>query len=273
MLTGKRKVFILLSILDKQIVKKVLVFLGKNERRIVASLLKNNIKFSETEKIKVLKEFLATMEFYRKLRKLNINLYFRIGLLFLTTASFVFLYNFDGISHIISEFIKFLAIGGEYIFVFPILMVYIRNKTGKSFFSYGYTTKKPLYDIFIGIVASVCVFLLLSLLNLSLTEETALSGFYKATYILILSLLAPLCEETIFRGIIYDLIEKKFNHNLALLGSSFLFTFAHLPKDLNEIFLYFLISFILGILRFSSRNLIPSTIAHAFSNILVYLVY
>ncbi len=272
MLTGKRKALILLSILGNRIVKKVFYFLGKRERKTLNSLFKNNITLSEAEKTKVLKEFLAYMEYYRKLRKLNVELYFRIGLFIFTLMFLIFLFIFQDLSNIISGLTKFLAVGGGYIFVFPILFIYIKSKTGKSFFAYGYNTKKPLYDIFIGIVASVFVFLLLNLLNLSLGEETELTGFYKTTYIFILFIFAPLCEEVIFRGIIYDLIEKKLNKHFALFVSSLIFTFAHIPKDLKETFLYLSISLILGILRFAGGNLISSTIAHAFSNIFVYLI-
>ncbi len=215
------------------------------------------------------------MNYYRSLRKANLELYFKI-LMFLIVVLFVlgvlvFQNIFYGLQRFIVELNKFFAIGGGYLLIMPFLALYIKNKTGKGIFDYGFKSQNLLRDVLTGIFASVFIFILLSLINLNISYESEIKGFYREIYFLVLLVLAPFSEETLFRGIIYDLIEKKFNKHLALFGTSLIFTLAHLPKDTAEFFLYFIISLILGMLRYANSNLIASFIAHSIGNLGIYL--
>ncbi|MGC8765609.1 MAG: CPBP family intramembrane glutamic endopeptidase [Brevinematia bacterium] len=276
MVSGKRKVVILLRLLGLKVALKIISLLGKKEREILKTAQRTEVNIKEIEKIKVLKEFISYMNYYKSVRKANLELYFKFFILVLTTVIVVailfFKNSFYELQKIIFELSKFLAIGGGYLFILPFLFLYTRNKTGKGLFEYYYTSENFLRDIFVGVVASVFVFILLSIINLEVTFKSELSGLYKELYIIVLVFLAPFCEEILFRGIAYEFLEKKLNKQLAVIGSALLFTLVHIPQNAGEAGVYFLISLILGGLRYFTSNLLSSTIAHSIGNIGIYFL-
>jgi len=275
-ISGRRKAVILLTLLGNELGRKVLSFLTKKEKEIIKLALKSETKITEKEKIHVLKEFLSHANYLRTLRELNRELYFKIALFTAAIAISIILLTFKNASYelenIFGELNKFLAIGGGYIVLLPFIISYIKNKTGKKIIEYAYKSTNTIRDIFTGIIAAVIITIILTFLNLNITEFTELKGIYNEIYILVLVFLAPFCEELIFRGIIYDIIEKKFNIQLAILLSSIIFTIAHIPRNLSEFFLYFTVSFILAFSRFITSNLLAPTIAHCLANLAIYLL-
>lgn len=92
--------------------------------------------------------------------------------------------------------------------------------------------------------------------------------------ILFLLLGVAIPEELFFRGFIQ---EKLCNNLKAVIVSSFMFTFAHIPNLLFHRDFYSLLtffpSFIMGWLYMKTSNLLPSIIFHFLANLVYYLVF
>lgn len=94
--------------------------------------------------------------------------------------------------------------------------------------------------------------------------------------ILSIGLFIPIAEEVLFRGYLYKVILKSFAsskiHAIAILVQSFIFTVVHIQYSLGVLLLVFLAGCALGILRWRTKSIIPSTIVHCINNSLgVYL--
>ncbi|MFC7393520.1 CPBP family intramembrane glutamic endopeptidase [Scopulibacillus cellulosilyticus] len=87
--------------------------------------------------------------------------------------------------------------------------------------------------------------------------------------ILVISIIGPILEETVFRKVIFGSIYKKTNFFIAGLISSLIFAFAHMDK---HILVYTLVGFVLCYLYKKSGRIIVSMFAHAAMNSLVVLL-
>jgi len=78
---------------------------------------------------------------------------------------------------------------------------------------------------------------------------------------------APICEETIFRGLIQGwLLRRGIAPWMAIMGTALLFAAGHLdPSNLEN---YFLSGLILGYLAYRTRSLLPGMVWHALFNLL-----
>ena len=83
------------------------------------------------------------------------------------------------------------------------------------------------------------------------------------------SLLAPVFEETIFRGVLLPILSRDFGINLGIIVSAFIFALAHL--SLGEMLPLFVLGLGLGIIRIASGSLLSSVIMHALWNGLTFL--
>ncbi len=80
---------------------------------------------------------------------------------------------------------------------------------------------------------------------------------------------APLFEETIFRGILLPTIARDFGKILGIIFSAFIFALAHL--SLGEMLPLFVLGIGLGITRIASGSLLSSVIMHSLWNGLTFL--
>lgn len=142
--------------------------------------------------------------------------------------------------------------------------------------SFGYLSKKQLL-LFIGI------FLLTVLVNIGYhtffsvssgaaiqhLEET--SNGLSLSFIVSVTVLAPIQEEFIFRGILQGAIFE--SSWLGLVLTSSLFSFMHEPYDVPSFFYYLLGGFLLGFAYKKSQNLWVSTLVHMSYNSLPLLTY
>ena len=142
--------------------------------------------------------------------------------------------------------------------------------------SFGILSKKQLL-LFIG------TFLLTVLVNIGYhtffsvssgaatqhLEET--SNGLSLSFIVSVTVLAPIQEEFIFRGILQDAIFE--NSWLGLVLTSSLFSFMHGPYDVPSFFYYLLGGLLLGFAYKKSQNLWVSTLVHMFYNSLPLLTY
>lgn len=85
--------------------------------------------------------------------------------------------------------------------------------------------------------------------------------------------LSPLCEELFFRGVVFQVIRKKFGIITSIMLVSFVFSLAHYANQLlayKILLASFVYSLFLTWLFERSRSLFPSLVCHAIINILIY---
>lgn len=83
-------------------------------------------------------------------------------------------------------------------------------------------------------------------------------------FFLTLGVLAPLCEESLFRGFLYSSLRKRFGVGVSLLVSASLFSAAHL--DPGAVVPLLCLGLVFGYVFERTRSLVPSMIAHGLWN-------
>jgi sodium transport system permease protein len=130
-------------------------------------------------------------------------------------------------------------------------------------------------------LADLSTFLLTSFptLKTRLTETTALAEMLAAVshgalppgsqwqLVLVLVLLAPVCEELAFRGFVLTGLRQRFHPWTAILLSSLLFAVSHL--NVFQFLPMFVLGVILGMIATRSRSVLPGTLLHVLYNGLV----
>ena len=171
----------------------------------------------------------------------------------------------------------------------PLWIVYyqIKSSTGafsfkKDYFQFNFL---PIEEAIIqgikGWLTIVPFVLLISLIMNSLIEnqngsnpllEIVLNNNNYLSFILLFittSLLAPVFEEIIFRGVLLPTLSREFGIILGIIISAFIFAIAHL--SLGEMPPLFILGIGLGITRIASGSLLSSVIMHSLWNGLTFL--
>ena len=142
--------------------------------------------------------------------------------------------------------------------------------------SFGMLSRKQLF-LFIG------VFLLTLLVNIgyhaffSVVSGASAQHLEEASkglsfsFIVSATVLAPIQEELLFRGLLQGTVFD--NSWLGLVLTSSLFSFMHEPYDMPSLFYYLLLGVLLGFAYKKSQNLWVSTLVHMFYNSLPLLTY
>ena len=171
----------------------------------------------------------------------------------------------------------------------PLLIVFyqIKSLTGeftlkKDYFQFNFL---PIKDAILqgikGWLTIIPFVLLVSLIMNSLIDnqngsnpllEIVLNNNNYLSFILLFvttTLLAPLFEEIIFRGILLPILSRDFGTILGIIVSAFIFALAHL--SLGEMPPLFILGIGLGITRIASGSLFSSVIMHSLWNGLTFL--
>lgn len=139
--------------------------------------------------------------------------------------------------------------------------------------------KFRLKDILPGVIAGISVLILSAVISLILPQKQQSSHdfvFYQMDAVLILYILftgaiAPVIEETVFRGFLWRIFEKgSVNKYLILLITSFLFAAMHL--DLYRFPALFAGGLIYGFLRMKSDSVFSPTVAHVTNNTIIVIM-
>ncbi|WP_288262007.1 CPBP family intramembrane glutamic endopeptidase [uncultured Prochlorococcus sp.] len=192
------------------------------------------------------------------------------------------------ISNELSQSLK-IFFGYLFMAIPPLLIVYyqIKSLNGEFTFKKDYLQFNflPIKDAIIqgikGWLTIVPFVLLISLIMNSLIDnqngsnpllEIVLNNNNYLSFILLFittTLLAPLFEEIIFRGILLPTLSINFGIILGIIVSAFIFALAHL--SLGEMPALFVLGIGLGITRISSGSLFSSVIMHSLWNGLTFL--
>ena len=101
--------------------------------------------------------------------------------------------------------------------------------------------------------------------------QEAQNGFNLSTVFIASCLVGPVFEELLFRGLIYNHLNKKTGTIWAMLISSALFTLLH--WNMSEALWLFSAGVIYAILREKSGSIWPPVIAHIIQNVLTFWLY
>ena len=104
------------------------------------------------------------------------------------------------------------------------------------------------------------------LLEIVLTSNSSLALFLLATTAVVL---APLFEETIFRGVLLPVLGRSLGRAGAVMVSALVFAVAHL--SLGELPPLLVLGLGLGLLRLSTGRLLPCVVMHALWNGVTFL--
>ena len=195
---------------------------------------------------------------------------------------------FKNISNELSQSLK-IFFGYLFMAIPPLFIVYYQIKSlngeftlKKDYFQFNFL---PIKDAIIqgikGWLTVVPFVLLISLIMNSLIEnqngsnpllEIVLNNNNYLSFILLFvttTLLAPLFEEIIFRGVLLPTLSRDFGIILGIIVSAFIFALAHL--SLAEMPPLFVLGIGLGITRIASGSLLSSVIMHSLWNGLTFL--
>ncbi len=85
--------------------------------------------------------------------------------------------------------------------------------------------------------------------------------------ILLLGIIPPICEEIVFRGIIFNGLRKSYSDKIAVVFSAFLFALMH--GSLEQLVYPFLMGIVFATIVLRTGSIVPSMIVHMINNTLV----
>ncbi|MCL4377208.1 MAG: CPBP family intramembrane metalloprotease [Actinobacteria bacterium] len=158
--------------------------------------------------------------------------------------------------------------------------IYWRRASFKDLGLKYYSIIKTIWYSFLALLLIILinfayVFIMTRVFNIapsaSKIEELAKNKNVSSTMLMIVvSVVAPVCEEIFFRGFLFQGFRKKWGTFAGILISSFLFAAAHL--DLYNFLPLMAIGWILAYIFFKTKSLFPVIFLHATYNLLMILV-
>lgn len=102
------------------------------------------------------------------------------------------------------------------------------------------------------------------ILKIDITNNTSL--IQNLLLIIGIVILAPICEETLFRGLIQNAFENR-TKKYGFIISALLFGIFHIPNGLKEVVPAIIIGLVLSYIAYKTDSIIGSMLAHAFFNL------
>lgn len=144
--------------------------------------------------------------------------------------------------------------------------------TRASFLIDGMLLGFGMYGAFQGAILLLTKIIPESWFNLQNSQSSSLLGGSMAFAIIYTVLIAPVCEETIFRGLVLTIFDGKLPKWLGILISALVFALIHLPSPIA--FIYTLtLGVVLGVVRYRTKSLVPCVLAHIIFNATNYLLF
>lgn len=144
--------------------------------------------------------------------------------------------------------------------------------TRASFLIDGMLLGFGMYGAFQGAILLLTKIIPESWFNLQNSQSSSLLGGSMAFAIIYTVLIAPVCEETIFRGLVLTIFDGKLPKWLGILLSALVFALIHLPSPIA--FIYTLtLGALLGFVRYRTKSLVPCVLAHIIFNATNYLLF
>lgn len=144
---------------------------------------------------------------------------------------------------------------------------------------FNYYSKMPFVKIVKYVVNAFGLYIMIVIMNAILiqffpTYDDQIMGLFKIEQpilaIFVIGIVAPLIEELIFRGTVYQELEKNFSTPMVIFFQAALFGLIH-PIGLQKI-QTFIMGLFFGYVRAKTKNIWPSTIMHMTNNIIACLL-
>lgn len=171
-------------------------------------------------------------------------------------------------------------------FLFLVVYLALNFFKRKDFVSAGRLKVKFDYKIFLAVIL-LSVIVVLSSVNatglfnyiFSFTTSAQVSSSLGVTMdtfwqfllvVLLVAFMPAVCEELVFRGIIYNGLRQKFSARVSIIISAVLFTLIHL--SIYKTFFQFILGIILGLLIYYTGTIFYGMIFHFFNNFFIILI-
>ena len=269
-LSGVEKAIILLTILGRDISKKILPFLNAKEKTDLLSAKSKKSHFSRSDEKKVLLEYKRHMkQDFRESNLSKLELVYVFVILLLVTAVFEL---FGFVSRENTAFKNFIDVGGSYVAIFPIIVFIIYGFSRVNIVTFSLRSDNRIKDIALGLAAGVILFCIMA--GSAIVSGEKLSpvkekGIYLIVLLFVAGYVGPVLEEFFFRRVIHGFLKEKFNLFIGITLSSLLFALLHIPESVISLPFYFAAGCVLVWLYEYSRKLFAPLLAHSMSNILI----
>lgn len=134
-----------------------------------------------------------------------------------------------------------------------------------------------LFGYFLIVFVQILIFHLLGSNSSAPANQQALNEIYRKNgnmFSIMVVVIAPFCEETIFRGMFFNTFftkPGKLNKWLGILVSGFLFAYLHDPHMTKFILVYWAMGCVLGWVYMATKDLRYSMLTHMLNNLLTIL--
>ncbi len=128
------------------------------------------------------------------------------------------------------------------------------------------------YGIIQALIVLLSFVLPKSWVGLQNEHSSALLGGSMVVAIIYTVLIAPLCEELVFRGLITCALYDNVPKILTILVPAVLFSLIHLPSPIALLYTLIL-GLVLGFIRLRTNSLVPCVLIHSFFNLTNYMLF
>lgn len=184
---------------------------------------------------------------------------------------------------IATEFVKVVNLIFTPIVFFFIYFIYVKkfhyNVFKASDISFKLNWVKVLIVITISVIAVFMISPFISLVNYGFSQinynpsnelpYVMDNGWRLVVGIIAMAVLPAICEELLFRGLIFKGLEKKFNPHIAILLSALMFTLLH--GSLQQTVYQFILGMILGYAMYFGKSIVYPIIVHFINNLVVVI--
>ena len=108
--------------------------------------------------------------------------------------------------------------------------------------------------------------------NLQDNQAISLLGGELVIGVLYTVVVAPICEEIVFRGLLLGTLEGHVPKFVGVIVVAIVFSIIHLPSPIAIIYT-FVLGIILGFVRYRTKSLVPCILAHVAFNAINYLLF
>jgi len=221
----------------------------------------------------ILRECISRLEHLRKRREQQLESSLILSMTViaaLVISSFVYAQIVLRTTSRILQFIDaVLSNGGMHLIVFPFLWGIVRAEYQRNPLQIVFTSRNPLFDVSMSVVAAFALALLLMEPG---TSGNALPLVLRSFIIIMALTVGPLTEEIFFRYFLFLQSGRRYGYLLCGLVSSLLFAAVHLPGSFLIFLKYLLCGVLLCGICYFRKSVFPALCAHAIANLTVIIM-
>lgn len=262
------------SIMPDSIKSFLINKLSEAELERINSALKSVKTITLPNKTRILQEFILQLKQGRLRKEIEID---RSLIATLTVISIMVVSAFiyaQIVMRSTSEIVQFiesvLENGGMHVIVFPFLWGIVRSEYKRNPIAIIFTTKNPLLDISLAIIAGLVMAVIF--IDQSWSRSYISSGVLWYFILITAITVGPVTEEIFFRYFLFYRSGEKYGYVLCGFVSSLLFAAVHLPDSFLLFARYAISGILLCGICYARKTVFTSFIAHTTTNLIVMLL-